>query len=328
MHKCNLVVYIWRIGVLVLVGTLGAACQASMIASPSPTLPPPPPLASNPLPFPLPEATPGTAELPDFLLSINAGWRGLIFQDEMKSTLIWAQLDLATLVELDPTLIPEEAELVKRITLFTNGQPQTTRLSYIPPNRSVNIIYLYGEFTLDPGTYEAAVVVQLASGATLEHRWPFTVVPELVWPGLPAGVYVSPLPESTISQKAYQRSSFIPPQYFPCGGGGICLGLETWKIVERGEILGCVEVLRKVHLIALDGGRPTPEGNEVSLSCELEKSFETDTGGQIITSCPGPHAVEFWPIDLPPGEHLVVAELTRASGKPERFAWRFTITED
>ena len=167
MHKCNLVVYIWRIGVLVLVGTLGAACQASMIASPSPTLPPPPPLASNPLPFPLPEATPGTAELPDFLLSINAGWRGLIFQDEMKSTLIWAQLDLATLVELDPTLIPEEAELVKRITLFTNGQPQTTRLSYIPPNRSVNIIYLYGEFTLDPGTYEAAVVVQLASGATL-----------------------------------------------------------------------------------------------------------------------------------------------------------------
>ena len=98
--------------------------------------------------------------------------------------------------------------------------------------------------------------------------------------------------------------------------------------MERGEILGCVEVLRKVHLIALDGGRPTPEGNEVSLSCELEKSFETDTGGQIITSCPGPHAVEFWPIDLPPGEHLVVAELTRASGKPERFAWRFTITED
>ena len=240
----------------------------------------------------------------------------------------WADLNWPRLTALDPTLIPEEAELAKHIMFFINDQPQVIQIEYWTPIRDKEFVFLRGEFTLDPGTYEAAVVVQLASGATLEHRWPFTVVPELVWPGLPAGVYVSPLPESTISQQAYQRSSFIPPQYFPCGAGGICLGLMTEEIVERGEILGCVEVLSKVHLIALDGKRPAPAGNEVSLSCELVKFFETDPGGQIITSYPGPHAVEFWQLDLPPGEHLVVAELRRASGEPEYFAWRFTITED
>lgn len=329
MHRGCLATHIGRVVNLMWIVLASVACQQSRpMTLPTPTLPS---LAANPLPVPLPETSPNTGELPKFLEYLNDGWRGLIFQSEMASTLLWANLDVATLTELDSTFVPEEADWAEHVTFLIDDHPESVRLSHLPSKEDVRTISLLGEFDLEPDIYEAAVEVKLPSGITLEHRWFFTVVPGLIWQGLPQGVYVAPLPESTISLAEYERGVVVPSRYKSCSDGGICLGLETSEIVERGEILACEDVIEKVRLVSLDRRSPISEDDEVveiTGECLLERMVETDASGREVTSYPGPYVVQSWKIDLSVGEHIAVGELTRASGQMEKFAWRFTIVED
>jgi hypothetical protein len=183
------------------------------------------------------------------------------------------------------------------------------------------------------GEHEFTIRVHRISGEVLEYSWTFTVVAEEpLLPGLPDVLqFVRPLPDSTITLRAYREEQLIPYYYAPRFPfdfrQSVCAGLHPRRIEEIEESRDANEVSDKYAFVALDGVPPEPDApiwNDYNVG---EIYHYDETGDIIVETLVGWHCKCWW-VDLAPGEHEATVRVEKASGEVIEYAWWFTITSD
>jgi hypothetical protein len=279
----------------------------------------------GPTPFPTLRPTPTPVALPAFLSHVFP-WPGSTITGFGGFQHNWIRLNWSEIAAPGETLVPQN--LRQRTWLLVDGQSLEFELVEIDLRPGV-VAELRTSFSTGPGEHRATIRVRRTSGEMLEFSWVFTVDENAyIIPGLPEGVqFVRPLPDSTITRQEYRGGNSIPAQYVPGFAfldGGVCYGILSSRVVERGEIMPDVD--KKARFVVLDGVPPGPEahidgGHDMSLT-EIQ-----DQTGQVITSYGGEQYYTCWYADLAPGRHEVTVRLERASGQVTEFTWWFVITE-
>lgn len=283
---------------------------------------------STPTFLPTLQSSPSARDLPDFLRWVYPPPDILVLQRDISTTSVsWAVLELGEIAEPGEVLTPEEMQ--NRVEFLIDGELRNIEAtSFLNRPTQAAII---GEFALSVGEHEATVRVRRASGEVLEYSWTFTVwAEEPTAPGLPEWLqFVRPLPNSTVTVQEYREANLVPAHLgFGDFRGGICMGVQTCRIVELGEYLDCSGVLRKFSFVTLDGAPLHSVDATIEGGCELVLNETTDEEGRVVRSYPGPRAYQCLIIDLTPGEHEVTVQLQMASGEVVEYTWRFTITDD
>ena len=286
-------------------------------------------LSPSPTPFPTLISVPPSAELPPFLAAVSPRPGSLVVQGEFspERSYSWALLRLAEISEPGEALQP--VSIQERTQLVVDGHILQVEVPSIIEDR-LALLVDSSLFYPSLGEHQATIRVRRTSGEMLEFTWRFTVVEELVLPGLPWGLgFVRPVPDTTVSQQAYREEPLVPVDYLPGFadvGGGVCVGILASRVVERGEILTSDEVYDKFHIVALDG---IPPGSTAVIEGGYDLGLsEIYEGGRLVTSYEGGEHYKCWRVDLAPGRHEATVRLERASGQVTEFTWWFVITEE
>jgi len=300
------------VAMIVCLALFGACRQRSQSA---------PPLSS------IAQASPTPARLPEFLSYIHPKPGQQVVQGALSGSFGWAILRLEEIAEPDETLGPEEMQ--ERVDFLIDDELLVPEIVQSPKPGSSEIAII-GDFALDRGKHEATVRVRRTSGEVLEYSWTFTILDaETTMAGLPEGLrFVRPLPDSTITLKAYREEQLVPSYQAPAYAdlrGGVCVGVQTIEIVELGEDLDCAGVSRKYRFVILDGVSVGKHAR-IEEGCAGEIVVVSEDG--VTTSGPGSH-YKCWKVELAPGKHEVTVELRKASGEVVvEYIWWFTITND
>jgi hypothetical protein len=297
---------------LALVTVLGACMR------PSPT----PDILS---PVPEPSSTPTI--LPGFLSYVFPEPDSLVAKSHFSFVLLWALVELEQAIDTDQFLDPEE--LQEHIEFSIDSEQVNVEIR--PSLESAFRFGIYGQVDISPGEHEATIRVRDLSDEILEYSWVFTVVdgdPTMM--GLPEGMrFVRPLPDSVVTQLAYQEEDLVPRYYEPGPldlRGSVCFGVLPDKLVGPGEFLDLAETRSRYYFIELDG--IPPNSNAVIRGSTVEPLVVPvfNEEGDVIGSYIGPHQTKCWWIDLEPGEHEATVQVEMASGEVIDYTWRFTIT--
>jgi hypothetical protein len=297
---------------------LGAICLMLLVACKQ----------SSPSIAPTSQPSPTSAALPKFLSLIYPKSGELIAQERLSVHHISGILRLEEIAESGETL--ETDELQGRIELLVDGEFVDTEVSQGLRSGTIDVRPVRRS-ALSLGEHKVIIRVRRTSGEVLKYSWPFTVLAEEpTLPGLPEGLqFVRPLPDSTTTVQAYQEEYLVPPYYAPGFAdlrGGVCAGVLSGKVVERGEFLDG-SVGEKYSFTSLDD---TPPGSEAVIEGGYEplKVSVFDDSGHTVASYVGPHHYWCWRIDLTPGKHEATVRLRNASGAEIDYTWAFTITNN